>query len=168
MQNGCDVSLILKEWGMLKIFIKPMVNSSPKPYYLNVWKNVFTNENIRKDCRNVLHIIKLLLITPFTNAKLERVFSRINRVKTDSRNQLSQKRLDTSICVREEGVEILKFNPDPYIQKWYGDKVRCIKGAKSKKYPQKRKSVASPSFSDVMMIASYTLSDLESEEEYED
>lgn len=168
MQNGCDVSLILKEWDMLKIFIKPMVNSSPKPYYLNVWKNVFTNEDIRKDCRNVLHIIELLLITPFTNAKLERVFSRMNRVKTDSRNRLSQKRLDTSIRVSEEGVEISKFNPDPYIQKWYGDKVRCIKGAKSKKYPQKRKSVASSSFSDVMMIASYTLSDLESEEEYED
>ena len=92
----------------------------------------------------------------------------MNRVKTDSRNRLSQKRLDTSIRVSEEGVEISKFNPDPYIQKWYRDKVRCIKGAKPKKYPQKRKSVASSSFSDVMMIASYTLSDLESEEEYKD
>ena len=89
----------------------------------------------------------------------------MNRVKTDSRNRLSQKRLDTLIRVSEEGVEISKFNPDPYIQKWYRDKVRCIKGAKSKKYPQKRRSVASLSFSDIMMIASYTLLDLKSEEE---
>ena len=87
--------------------------------YLEIWKSIFTNDNVKRECKNVLHVIELLLITPFTSAKLERVFSRMKRIKTESRNQLGQERLDTEIRVGEEGVNILEFNPDPYIEKWY-------------------------------------------------
>ena len=85
--------------------------------YLEVWKSIFTNDNVKRECKNVLHVIELLLITPFTNAKLERVFSRMNRIKTESRNRLEQERLDTQIRVREEEVNIIEFNSDPYIEK---------------------------------------------------
>ena len=66
--------------------------------------------------------------------------------------------------VVEERVSIVEFNPDPYIQKWYEDKVRQINGAKPRNYPSKRQSVASSSGHVVMDIASVTLSDLESSE----
>ena len=46
-------------------------------------------------CSNALHIIELLLITSFTNPKLERMFSRLSRVKTDYRNRLGQEQLGT-------------------------------------------------------------------------
>ena len=57
--------------------------------------------------------------TPFTNAKLEHVFSRMNQIKTESNNWLGQERLDTQICIGEEGLNIIEFNPDPHIKKWY-------------------------------------------------
>ena len=50
---------------------------------LEIWARVLTNDNLKKKCSDVMHIIELLLITPFTNAELERMFSRMNRVKTD-------------------------------------------------------------------------------------
>ena len=61
----------------------PMLTCNPRPHYLDIWEKVFKSEEIKNDCPSVLHIIELLLITPFTNAKLERLFSRMGRVKND-------------------------------------------------------------------------------------
>lgn len=135
--------------------------------YLEIWSKLLTNKDVLDSCANVVHLIELLLITPFTNAKLERVFSRMNRIKTDSRNRLAQERLEIQLRVGEEGVDINTFNPDPYIEKWYTEKVRRFRGAKPRNYPSKRRSVSSGqnSNNEVMDIASYTLSDLESDEE---
>ena len=140
------------------------MKSQTKIDYLEVWKSIFTNDNVKRECKNVLHVIELLLITPFINTKLERVFSCMNQIKTDWHNWLRQERLDTQIHVGEEGVNIIEFNPDPYIKKWYANKVRCINGAKPRYYPSKHQSVDSSTSSSptVMDIALVTLSDLES------
>ena len=136
--------------------------------YLKFWKEVFLNEGLQDECKNVLHIIEILLITPFTNAKVERVFSRMNRLKTDSRNRLGQARLETQMRVGEEGVSIDKFEPDPYINSWFQEKVRRKNGAKPRDYPSKRRSVKSKSGYSVINIAQVTLSDLEnSDDEFE-
>ena len=39
--------------------------------------------------KNVLHVTEILPYTPFTNAKIERRFSRITRVEPDLKSQLS-------------------------------------------------------------------------------
>ena len=120
---------------------------------------VFTNDVILRECRNVLDIFELLLICPFTNAKLERMFSRMNRVKTDWRNRLSRDRLDNLLRIGEEGCSIGDFNPDPYIDQWFSDKVRRLT-AGPHQYPQKRKKAANAK--DIIDLAVITLSDLES------
>ena len=136
--------------------------------YLKVWKEAFLNEGLQEECKNVLNIIEILLITPFTNAKIERVFSRMNRLKTDSRNRLGQARLETQMRVGEEGVSISKFEPDLYIDSWFQEKVRRMNGAKPRNYPSKRRSVKSKSGYSVIDIAQVTLSDLEdSDDEFE-
>ena len=57
---------------------------------------------VKEDCSNVLHLIELMLIVPFTNAKVERLFSRMNIVKTDLRNRLCHARLDICLRIGEE------------------------------------------------------------------
>ena len=166
IQNDCNIEDIPGEWDTLKQFVSPMVAGLVNVDYLEIWSKIITNSDVKKSCANVLHLIELLLITPFTNAKLERVFSRMNRIKTDSRNRLGQERLEIQLRVGEEGVDITLFNPDPYIQKWYSEKVRRFSGAKPRNYPSKRRSVMDGASNDTVMdIAAYTLSDLESEEE---
>ena len=131
----------------------------------------FTNDNVKRECKNVIQVIELLLTAPFTNAKLEPVFSRMNWIKTESRNWLGQERLDTKIRVGEEGVNITELNPIPYIKKWYANKVWRINGAQPQNYPSKRRSVDSSTSSGhtVMDVASVKLSDLESSnEEFEE
>ena len=67
-----------------------------------------------------------MLIVPFTNAKVERLFSRMNRVKTDIRNRLSHQRLDVCLRVGEEGPNITGFDPDPVIDKRFTVKTRRL------------------------------------------
>ena len=66
----------------------------------------------------------ILLCTPFTNAKVERGFSRMARVKTDFRSQLRRSRLSACFRISEEGVDIKDFIPDRAIDVWYQDKLK--------------------------------------------
>ena len=93
------------------------MKSQTKIDYLEVWKTIFTNDNIKRECKNVLYFLELLLTTPFTNTKLGNVFSWMNQAKTELCNRLGQERLDTQICIGEEGVNIIEFNPDPHISR---------------------------------------------------
>ena len=86
-----------------------------------------------------MHVIELLLILPFTNAKVERNFSRLNRIKSDARNRVGQTRLETLLRIGEEGESIELFEPDKYIDVWYQDKVRRFSGAKKKKISEEPK-----------------------------
>ena len=54
---------------------------------------------------------RTFLLCPFTNAKLERVFSRMNRVKTDRRSSLSRDRLDVLLTISENSPYLEEFNP---------------------------------------------------------
>ena len=156
--NGCNTANIPAQWDILKNRVRLMPVQDLK--YLEIWARVLTNETLKEECPDALHIIELLLITPFTNAKLERMFSRMNRVKTDWRNKLGRERLESCLRISEEGVAIDDFNPDSSIQTWYEQKVRRISSAKPHKYPEKRQKTGQPSDCAVN-IAKYTLSDLE-------
>ena len=83
---------------------------------------IFSNRTILEECKNVFHIFEVLLVTPFTNAKVERVFSHMNKIKTDWRNRLKQKRLDNLIMISEGGRSLEDFNPDHAINAWHGKK----------------------------------------------
>ena len=102
-QNGCHIFQIPTEWDRLKSYLIPILTSRSKVDYLEVWKGIFKNEGVVRECRSVLHVIEILLITPFTNAKPERVFSRMNRIKTDSRNRFGQERLDKRCVLSKKG-----------------------------------------------------------------
>ena len=67
------------------------------------------------DCKNVMYLFEILLVVPFTNAIVEDLFSRMNRVKT-LRNRLSRSRIDTCLRVGEDRTSIEYFNPDRVIE----------------------------------------------------
>ena len=159
------VDKIPQEWLVLKSYMLPIISNNKKTYYLNIWKIVFSNQGIVKECRTVFDIFELFLICPFTNAKLERMFSCMNRVKNDWRSSLSRDRLDVLLCVSEDGPSLEEFNPDASIDCWYTDKV-CRLNAGPHNYPSKRKK--SSDGKEVIDLAAFTLSDLENDESDED
>ena len=66
--------------------------------YLRIWRKVFSS-TIKNECKNILNINKILLITPRTNVKLKRIFICTLRVKTDWRNRLANEQLDHNLRI---------------------------------------------------------------------
>ena len=66
----------------------------------------------------VLLSVELLLSIPISNAKVERMFSLMNRVKTDSQAALSEHTLNNLVRIRMEGPPLEEFDPTPAIQLW--------------------------------------------------
>ena len=126
--------------------------------YIEVWQTVWKCDNIHKECANVMHIIELLLITPFTNAKVERLFSRMNRVKTILRSRLSSQRLETQLRIGEEGCSLAYFKPKDALDYWFNQNVQCLNLVKPHNYPAKRSSASTSS--QIIDIAGATLSAL--------
>ena len=122
---------------------------------MEIWERVFSNNNI-EECKNVLHIFKILLVTPFSNA---------TRVKNDWRNRLSRDQLSATLMICEEGPDLEKFNPDVAISEWCDAKVhRLTLGPHN--YPKRRKTSTEKScVADLAAITLSDLKDLESDEE---
>ena len=147
----------------LKTHMLPLVKNSKCTKYLDIWSKVFTSKIIKEECKKIIHIFGIMLIVPFTNAKVERIFSKMNRVKTDLRNRLSRARLDVFLRVGEEGPSIEKFNADPVIDLWFNDRVRRLNAG-----PHNYKRKQNNEGAGVVDLDSLTMSDLEdSEEEFD-
>ena len=115
----------------------------------------------RSESWKVLHVFEILLITTFTNTKVERMFSRIARIKTDWRNCLGRDRLDSLLRIFEESQSLGKFDPTPAIERWFNDKVLRLSSS-SHKYPEKYRRLEERTMVD---IATLTMTDLEDEED---
>ena len=100
-----------------------------------------------------------MLIVPFANAKVKRIFSKMNQVKTDSWNRLLRARLDVFLRVGEEWPSIESFNADPVIDLWFNDRVRRL-NAGPHNYNGKKVNEGAG----VVDLDSLTMSDLEDSE----
>ena len=102
-----------------------------------------------------------MLICPFSNSKLERMFSPMNCVKTDWRNRLSRARPDTLLHIGEDGPQVKDFNPDIYIDSWCNSKIRRLNSGQHK-YPEKhQKAQNQDGEQSVVDLSTLTISDLE-------
>ena len=101
-----------------------------------------------------------MLIVPFTNAKVEHIFSKMNWVKTDSWNRLSRARLDVFLRLGKEGPSIESFNADPVIDLWFNNRV-CRLNAGPHDYKRKKNNEGAA----VVDLDSLTMSDLEDSKE---
>ena len=103
-----------------------------------VWHRLF--ESCRWDeWKSILLQVKLLFTLPVSNVKVERRFSLMNRIKTDSRNSLSQQRLSSILRICMEGPTSQEFDPKPAMQLWSdGVGARRPNQSQRKKYKRKK------------------------------
>ena len=112
----------------------PVIKNNTKATYLDIWKIILMNEHALKECKNSLMIPELLLINPFSNAKLE-----------------SHIYLDVLVRINNEGPDVANFDAKESIDHWFDDRVRRLT----------RKRLNHTSLVDITMLV---LSDLEDEE----
>ena len=78
--------------------------------YLVTWRKIFMAPR-RKGSSNVLLMIGVLFTVPLSNAKLERMFSKLKRVKTNFRCSLDVRGLENILRIMEEGSSGETFEP---------------------------------------------------------
>ncbi|XP_065671716.1 zinc finger protein 862-like [Hydra vulgaris] len=109
-----------------------------KTEYRKVWYQIFSS-SMKKDWSSVLLLVELLFVLPVSNGKVERLFSLMNRIKTDTRNRLTEKRLNNLIRVCTDETNSGEFDVNPAIELWAEDTLRRPTQESRKTYSKKEK-----------------------------
>ena len=133
-QAGLNGSLgeLLDQWHHLIEYTKQYLEPSKTPY-LRVWRRIFDSSRCN-EWSMVLILVELLFAIPISNAKVERLFSLMNRVKTDARATLGESTLNNLITIRAEGPELQDYDPTPAIELWLSSAHRRPNQKARKKY----------------------------------
>lgn len=108
-----NVQTLDNEWKDLALVDFTNINTTEADQF---WKQIFNLKSAAGMERfpNVKQVISLLLVLPFSNASVERVFSDLFNIKTDKRNLLSTNTL-RSILASKDGIQnkggIVEFKP---------------------------------------------------------
>ena len=111
---------MLDEWHDLveyaQTYLKP-----EKKNYLKTWRRIF---DMAIDFKNILLVVEICFIMPLSNAHLERLFSRMKRVKCNSRCGLSNSRLGSLLSIGQEGEDLSTSTVLPAMKLWDEEKIR--------------------------------------------
>ena len=126
--GGMDQALLLAEWHVMIDYAKQYLNLTTD-HYCVIWWHLFSCADAVK-WSNVLLLVELVFSLPISNCAVERVFSRLNCVKSNRRCNLTEERPDDLIHIGVNGVALCNWNPTNAIQLWWCDKQR--RSSKSK------------------------------------
>jgi hypothetical protein len=133
----CPCTEVVAEWHDLLTYIINYLQPN-KHNYKKTWKFVFLSSYAKSKWKNILTLVELLFSIPVSNAKLERMFSNMQRAKVDSRCSLGERRLTHLLRIKEEGPELGTFDVTPVVELWLKSKVRRPNQNKRKKYKQRK------------------------------
>lgn len=139
LNAGVNVALpdLLSQWCDLLEYATEFLSVSNTPYG-KTWYRIF-NSPRKQNWKDILIVIELLFTIPVSNAKLERMFSKMKQVKTLNRSSLNEKKLECILRIIEDGPDFMKYDPTSAIHLWMEDKYRRPNQRKRKSYT-KRKS----------------------------
>ena len=122
---GVDIteSEILDEWHDMVRYAQTYLNPE-KSNYLKTWRRIFDCSRAQTDFKNILLLIEICFVMPLSNAELERLFSRMKRVKSKTRCHLSNDRLGNLLRIGQERKELSPSTVVPAMTLWDKEKRR--------------------------------------------
>ena len=134
--NGTILTL-LDEWHSILDYTIEYLN--PVSFdYRKVWELVFTCSN-SQNWKDFLLLPESLFCLPLSNAKVEKFFSLMNRVKTDCRTSLGEPWLNSLLRICTEGPDHENFNAATSMKIWSEDVVQWPNQNPSSKYKDRAK-----------------------------
>ena len=104
--------------------------------YLVAWKKLFTSPK-KNEWSDALFLVELLFSIPVVNAKLERMFLKLKRIKTIFQASLSSTRVENLLCIVEDGLPLVEYNVMPAVEAWAAEKYRYSNQQPRKTYEKK-------------------------------
>ena len=138
--GGLSVTVpdLLIQWHEIVDFAVETIRVTGQPYLIT-WRKIFFAPR-SKGWKDALILIELLFTIPVSNAKLERMFSKLKRVETNFPCSLSLQRLENILRIMEEGPAWEEYDPLPAIELWHSVKQRRPHDEKQKRTYKTRKS----------------------------
>ena len=105
-----DEEEVINEWDLAKNYIASY-RYAKECKFTECWFKIFSTTYFRDQFPNITTLVDLSLIIPFSNAVVERVFSRQNLIKTDLRNRMNIDTLNMHLHISLNGPRNFeKFN----------------------------------------------------------
>ena len=156
------VNDLLKQWHVILAYtvkyLNPMIVD-----YRKVWYQLFSSGR-SKEWSLVLLLKELLFCLPISNVKVERLFSLMGRIKTDSRSSLGETRLNSLIRIVMEGPTLETFDAAAAMELWVNDSVRRPNQkphCHSHTYTERKKKDRAITLTDLDINKGYETSDTE-------
>ena len=112
----------ISEWHDLLEYTMEYLSPSNIPY-LKTWRSLFNCDNAEVEYKDILPMIEICFVYPLSNAKLERFFSRMKRVKRKDRGDLATNSMQSLMRIGEEGKELNLNTVIPAMNKSGADKI---------------------------------------------
>ena len=106
LRVGCEIPQITREWSSVKSHVSLHLSGRRTE---EVFASIFRSH--ADQCHNFLLLAEIVWIWPLSTAVVERGFSSMNRVKTQSRSSMSQDNLDGVLRIA------IKYHPIPKAQR---------------------------------------------------
>ena len=116
---GVDIRSLRDEMEDVVIYARAYLSIETTDYR-KVWYNLFICPN-SSDWPNILLLCKLAFSLPFSNARVEQIFSSLKYIKNIKRNTLNISTLDDLIEIYIEGPTLENFCADSTIDLWLDD-----------------------------------------------
>ena len=117
--RGYEPELCVDEWPELKLKVVRMISLEPSLEYLTLWKRILSEGPMQSSLKNILALVKIILVIPVQTATIERGFSLMQRVKNDWRSRLNPDTLSQLLMIRLNGPVIEQFNPEAAVMRWW-------------------------------------------------
>ena len=88
--------------------------------YRKVWYKLYSCPDARK-WPNVLSLCELSFSLPFSNGRVEQIFSSLKFLKTNRRTNMQNNTLNDLLEIYSEGSALSSFSPDQAIELWWSD-----------------------------------------------
>ena len=88
---------------------------------MKTWRQIFESEG---EYENIIKLLELCFVIPLFNAIVERLFSRMKRVKSSKRGSMSNSRLETLLRIGETGETLTKSTVVSAMKLWDEKKQR--------------------------------------------
>ena len=99
-------------------------------------KKLFTSPK-KNEWSDALLLVELLFSVPVSNAKLERMFSKLKRIKTIFRASLTSTRVENVLRIVEDGLPLVEYKVMPAVEAWAAEKHRRPNQQSRKTYEKK-------------------------------
>lgn len=132
---GADLDELPKEFREMLMYATQFISLSSMDYQA-VWWRLFHAPSA-SEWSNILLLAELIFSLPFSNGKLERIFSTLKVIKVDKRASLSNSTLNDLLVLNADKIPLQDFNPDPCIELWWKEKTRRPNQKPRKEYKKR-------------------------------